>query len=70
MDAEVKRGAECHTDHQLLRAKLLMSRQWGRKMTSKRFAVLKLSDAETGAEMSLLFALPCKQRTTGKRVIQ
>ena len=59
VDAEVKRGAECHTDHQLLRAKLLMSRQWfkkGRKMTSKRFAVSKLSDAETGAETSLLFA--------------
>ena len=31
VDAEVKRGTECHTDHQLFRAKLLMSRQWFKK---------------------------------------
>ena len=28
LDAEVKRGAECHTDHQLLRIKMKMSGQW------------------------------------------
>ena len=59
VDVEVKRGAECHTDHQLLRAKLLMARQWfrkGKKMASKRYAVSHLSDARTGEEMKQLFA--------------
>lgn len=28
LDAEVKRGAECHTDHQMLRIKMRMSREW------------------------------------------
>ena len=31
VDAEVKHGAECHTDHQLLCTKLLMAKQWFRK---------------------------------------
>jgi len=31
VDAEVKHGAECHTDQQRLRAKLLMAKQWFRK---------------------------------------
>jgi len=59
VDVEVKRRAECHTDHQLLRAKLLMARQWfrkGKKMTSKQYAVPLLSDARTGEEMKQLFA--------------
>ncbi len=59
VDVEVKCGAECHTDHQLLHAKLLMARQWfkkGKKMTSKQYAVSYLSNARTGEEMKLLFA--------------
>ena len=68
VDAEVKRGAECHTDYQLLLAKLLVSRRWfkkGMKMTSKRFAVSKLK-----RDCCLLKLQLCKQKTTGKRVIQ
>ena len=59
VDVEVKRGAECHMDHQLLHAKLLMARQGfrkGKKVTSKRYAVSQLSDARTGEEVKLLFA--------------
>ena len=39
LDAEVKRGAECQTDHQLLRVKVKMSRSWFQKGSKNKLGV-------------------------------
>ena len=47
VDATVKRGAECYSDHQILRIIVRMARRWfrkGQRQTSRRYAALKLSE--------------------------
>ena len=47
VDATVKRGAECNSDHQLLRIKVRMAGRWFRReqrQTSRKYAVSKLSE--------------------------
>ena len=64
---EVKRGAECHTDHQLLRIKLAMARRWfrkGKEVSNKRFAASQLSDTKDGDEIKRLFAEAVTKATT------
>ena len=55
LDAAVKRGAECHTDHQLLRIKLRMTRVWKHQTPqrggSKRYNVSKLCSSESDRKM-------------------
>ena len=55
LDIDIKCGAECHTDHQLLRGKFTMTKWFrrGNKITSRRYAVSHLSEAEDGTEMSV-----------------
>ena len=59
LDIEVKRGADCNIDHQLLRGKIAMGRRWyrrGKGATNKRYAISQLSDSNDGAETKELFA--------------
>ena len=52
MDATVKRGAECHTDHQLLRVKVKMARKWSHPTTRRkmmRYNVAKLQDRDANS---------------------
>ena len=62
MGAEVKCGAECHTDHQLL-----LERHVGKggKVTSKRYAVSNLSGTKDGAETKQLFAETATECVSG-----
>ena len=59
LDAAVRRGAECHTDHQLLRIKVAMTSKWfhtgKRKQRPVKYDVAKLQSGGSDSTVRVLF---------------